>query len=522
MVKRAFFHVWFFTLILASACGAEFQVNTRVTYNQTYADVAMDAGGTFVVVWSSYRHTLDSDSGGIIGRRFDSNYSPVSEEFLINTTTGGNQTEPSAAMDSAGNFIVVWEGPGVSEEDIFGQRFDANGQRVGCEFTVNSTTVHKQLSPKVAMNSDGVFVVAWEREEVYGDLHVKGVSCQIYDSNGTKVGGEIQADPLTHCRYPDVAINSAGNFVVVWDKEQEPSSGCYYHRILGRQYNKQGVCITERFDLSTIEFHTITRPAIGMNEDGYFIAAWSGHPDPNSTSEVNVNARLYNPSCQSLTEQFIVNTTTSGIQKNPAVGINNSREFVILWNSETEPGISIRDIFGQRYRSVRDPVSGEFRVNTYIVDDQKYPSAVITNSGDFLAVWQSNGQDGSDYGIFGDAGPKAGCGDFSGDGFVNFEDYCVLGSEWLQTAEPLEADLIDDNRIDSRDLGAFAGQWLDACYQCSEVDIRSNGRIDFEDYAVLTADWLKQGPLAGDITGDGTVDMKDFKAMMFHWLKSCQ
>lgn len=505
------------TSIFASASGNEFQVNTRTSRDQANAAVATGELGNFAVVWSSW---FVSKSNGIRGQRFAADGTPVEGEFEINTTQPGNQKEPSVAMDAVGNFVVVWQGPGEDQNDIFAQRFDANGQVIGGEFQVNSNTVDEQLSPSVAMNDGGSFVVVWEREEVYGQLHVRGVSCQIYDSNGLAVGSEIEADPLAYCRYPDVGIDAAGNFVVVWDKEKDPSAGYDYHRILARQYNAQGVCITERFDVSTVEFRSITRPSIGMNEDGYFVVAWSGHP--NSASEVDINARLYNPNCGPLVDQFIVNTTTPGQQTNPTVEINTQRDFVILWNSETEPGSSIRDIFGQRYSSICDPVGDEFFLNTYLVDDQKYPSVAVKDNGNFVAVWQSYGQDGSGYGIFGEFGPRVGSADFTGDGFVNFRDYCILAEKWLKVENPLAADLIDDNRIDEQDLAAFCEKWLTPCYDCNDVNIYTDGRIDFKDYCLWAQGYLQQGPLKGDITGNGMVDIADLKALAFHWGQTCE
>ena len=165
----------------------------------------------------------------------------------------------------------------------------------------------------------------------------------------------------------------------------------------------------------------------------------------------------------------------------------------------------------------------EFLVNTYVVEDQKFPAIAMGEGGEFVTVWQSDGQDGSGYGIFGEFGPKICCADFDGDLFVNFRDYCVLAEEWLKEENPLKADLIDDNKIDEQDLAHFCKQWLTPCHRCNEVDVNSDGKIDFKDYALLSANWLKQGPnLAGDITGNGTVDMADLKALVFHWAKNCE
>ena len=113
--------------------------------------------------------------------------------------------------------------------------------------------------------------------------------------------------------------------------------------------------------------------------------------------------------------------------------------------------------------------------------------------------------------------------DFTGDLFVNFADFRVLAEEWGKDGDSLRADLVKDNTINELDLAALCQQWLQPCYECSEVDIYSDGKINFRDYCLLAANWLKQGPnLDGDITGDWIVDMADLKILVFHWLKNCE
>ena len=504
------------TSILACPCFGEFAVNTRTSDDQTDAAVAMDANENFVVVWSSYRG--DGNSGAIFGRRFDANCKPVGDEFQINTTTAGNQTEPAVAMDANGNFVVVWHGPGATEQDkkdVFGQRFDANAQPVGGEFCVNSTTSSWQQYPQVAVNEGGGFVVVWESEELGGvPSDAWGICGQLFDGNGSPLGGEFDINLLLQCRYPDVAMNGSGNFTIVWMQEKNDNS------IMMRLYNADGTAKAAPCEVSTISFSSITRPSIGMDGSGHFVVAWDGHPDEASLDDIH--ARRYRADGSAVAEQFVVNTSLAYAQDRSAVAMNNWREFVIVWNNEVDPNTNERDIFGQRYDELCNPIGDEFRVNTYVVDDQKDPAVAIRENGEFVAAWQSYGQDGSDYGVFGKVGPRVGCADFSEDSFVNFVDYCVLAGEWLEEGDGLKADLIDDNRIDERDLDALCGQWLMPCYDCNEVDIYSDGRIDFRDYGLWAGNWLKQGPkLDGDITGDGIVDMADLKAMVFHWAKSC-
>ena len=158
-MKWTFYLCLITILLLTSSSHAEFQINTHTTNNQTFPDMAMDANENFIAVWSSYRQ--DSDSGGIFAQLFDANNLPEGSEFQVNTETAGNQTRPSVAMDAAGNFIVVWEGPNSvadTNEDVFAQRFDSTGQPLGTQFIVNNSTFSRLQNPKVSMNKFGKFV----------------------------------------------------------------------------------------------------------------------------------------------------------------------------------------------------------------------------------------------------------------------------------------------------------------------------------------------------------------------------
>jgi hypothetical protein len=162
-MRNGFLTYLLISVVLGSVCRAELQVNTHTSGEQRNADIAVDSLGNFVVVWSSYGQ--DGSSNGVFAQRFDPNFSPVGEESGVNTTTVGNQTEPAVGMDAEGNFVVTWHGPGLVElerEDIFARRFDPNGGALGDEFPVNSHTVDSQLFPSVAVNDDGTFVVVWE------------------------------------------------------------------------------------------------------------------------------------------------------------------------------------------------------------------------------------------------------------------------------------------------------------------------------------------------------------------------
>jgi len=436
------------TLVTAMTCWAEFQANTHTSNKQENPAVAMDGSENFVVVWSSYLQ--DGSSNGIFARRFDSNCTPISDEFQINTKTTGNQKEPSVAMDAAGSFVVAWYGPGENKEDIFARRFDPNGLPLGNEFRVNTYTESRQRFPVVAMNNAGAFAVVWESEK----LSERTGALQLYDANGLAVGQELEFSASLDCRYPDVAMDCNGDCAVIWMEDKPGNS------IRARLYNADGSAKTEPFQVNTIRFSSVTRPSIAMDEAGHFVVAWDG--DPKLAGLDDIHTRMFDPNGTAIGEQFVVNTILTGPQQNPQVAMNNRGRFIIVWDSKIDPNINERDIFAQRYDSSGRPLGYEFQVNTHIEGDQKRPTIAIGQNRKFVIAWQSYGQDGSGYGVFGWTGQMVGSADFNSDGLVNFNDYCILAEEWLKVENPLTADLIDDNRVDVQDLTEFCRQWLNA------------------------------------------------------------
>jgi hypothetical protein len=86
--------------------GAVLDVSDAVSTELDPA-VALQAGGSFVVVWTD-RDGRDGDGKGIFGRAFTAQGSPRSGDFQINTTTAGDQEDPSISAARRGIVVVVW------------------------------------------------------------------------------------------------------------------------------------------------------------------------------------------------------------------------------------------------------------------------------------------------------------------------------------------------------------------------------------------------------------------------------
>jgi len=277
----------------------------------------------------------------------------------------------------------------------------------------------------------------------------------LYDANDAPVGNDFVPEQLTDSRNPDVAMDAQGNFIVVWMQDKSTNS------IMARLYTAAGTPKSAPFVVSSVGFSSQTQPAVAADYGGNFVVTWDGHSQAASMDDIY--ARWYNSDAVAIAEQFLVNTTLGLAQERPRVAMTTQGEFVIVWQSQTGADDYARDVFAQRYNAASMPVGDELRLNSYTLDDQKYPAVAISQTARFIAAWQSWGQDGSHYGIFATSAAANCPADFSGDAFVNFLDYRVLANQWRTTGTSLTADLIENDIIDPRDLAEFARHWLTSC-----------------------------------------------------------
>ena len=375
--------------------GTEFQVNTYTTGPQSISSVASDAAGNFVVVWSSLGQ--DGSYWGVFGQRFDRTGVPAGPEFQVNTYTWLPQGDPSVAMDSAGNFVVVWGSSGQdgSGSGVFGQRFDETGTPLSSEFQVNTHTPYDQGAPSVASDPNGDFVVVWSSYAQDGSG--TGLFGRRFDSAGTPSGAEFSVNTYTtgNQSSPAVALDAAGNFVVVWTSVGQDGSGT---GIFGQRFDSTGTPAGAEFQVNTHTTSYQENPSVASDADGKIVVVWDSYGQDGSGEGV-FGQRFDNAGVPAGAE-FRVNTNTGGYQSDPSITSDAAGNFVVVWQSDGRDG-SADGVFGQRFDDTGTPLGPEFQVNTYTTNYQLWASVASDAEGNFVVTWNSLGQDGSDWGVFG-------------------------------------------------------------------------------------------------------------------------
>ncbi|MEN9358914.1 MAG: hypothetical protein RL095_449 [Verrucomicrobiota bacterium] len=153
-----------------------------------------------------------------------------------------------------------------------------------------------------------------------------------------------------------------------------------------------------------IRANTYTRNTQGYSavvtlKDGSFIVAWSSSGQDGDS--YGVYAQMFASDCTRLGSEFRVNTTTVNSQGDSDITVLSNGNYVIVWNSDGQDGSS-NGIFGQVFSPNGDRIGGEFQINSYTSSNQQLPKISSLNDGGFVVVWDSSGQDAtSSWGVYG-------------------------------------------------------------------------------------------------------------------------
>ena len=227
----------------------------------TASDPSENLPGT-AIVW-------DVNHTGIMAQLFDANGQKVGEQFLVNTEDQGQQLHGSVAALEGGGYVVTWvdtESSGFSGAGIKAQLLNAAGAKIGSEFLVNTSSSSSVFSaPRIAVAASGDFVVTWAD----GGDHIKA---QFFDSTGARIGSEISVNPIAEewADYPVAAPLASGGFVIAWIAPDGPGNV-----VKGQLLDSEGGKLGSEFLVSDELGEPFQgTPSITSLDSGGFVVTW--------------------------------------------------------------------------------------------------------------------------------------------------------------------------------------------------------------------------------------------------------
>ena len=283
----------------------------------------------------------------------------------------------------------------------------AAAQTLGSEFQVDSATqgAFSISSASVAMDPAGNFVVVWDRSEIPGNPpSPPSIQARRFASNGTPLGSTFQVNSLTTSaqggyQRPVIAMDGVGNFVVLWASLGSAGSDTSEYSIQGRRFASNGTPLGSDFQVNSHTPLSQWYPAIAMDVAGNFVAVWESRSSASSdTSGWSIQGRRFASNGTPLGSDFQVNTVTAFSQAWPSVALDAVGNFLVVWGSETSAGSDTSgwSIQGRRFASNGTPLGSDFQVNSYTVDSQWKPVVAMQPTGEFMVAWTSEQSAGGD------------------------------------------------------------------------------------------------------------------------------
>lgn len=198
-----------FALLAVVAPGvvrAEFAVSDATRELQGGVHGCADAGGTYVVVWSSGTDPQHGDAR-VLARRIDRNGSALGAQIAVSTASGG-QHDPRVACQADGSFLVVWTDDAAGQ--AAGRFFDAQGAPLAAPFVVNETAAASVASVGACALPGGDYLTAWQSAPHPGSLFVRR-----FATSGA-VAGEVSVDGGSAVANGKLACRASGEIVAAW------------------------------------------------------------------------------------------------------------------------------------------------------------------------------------------------------------------------------------------------------------------------------------------------------------------
>ncbi|MGH8445719.1 MAG: hypothetical protein ACREVL_10660 [Solimonas sp.] len=384
--------------------------NSGGPYN-VFPAIARDADGDGVVAWYG--------ADGLRARLLAADGTPKGADFLV---TAQAENVASVAMDADGDFVIAWNTSPLAGGGLYLRRYQADGTPRGAAAPVSAAydgTLGQQtlLTPAVAMDADGDFVVAWAQGRFlehgssyacgYGaglcaklgaySVRVRrytdgGASAQDIQTVDASVSGEVTllGLPLGIGSTPGSPISAAmapdGRFVVTWTHNSSllgALSGVY-----ARRYDTAG-----RAELKRLVAAQSYWPDVAMNASGAYAVTYLRERRTAAGVNSGIYIRQY-PAGAGLgaAEQRVDDPSAGGnLAPYPKVAMDAAGDCVVVWPA---PDYSLGNndrVRAQRYASGGGPLGINFDIAGAppALGGYDTPDVASTANGDFAVVWST-------------------------------------------------------------------------------------------------------------------------------------
>ena len=284
---------------------------------------------------------------------------PSGPEFMVNTTTTGEQqTQPfylagsigrAVAMDGNGNSVAVWAS----------QQFNSSGQYTG------NWNVMFQLYTKTYDSTISNY-----------DLQKEGGETTVATSSRPSYSGYSNGPIVMVARAP-----TSGDFSVVWETDSLNKFGSNVRSTHAELFSANGTSLTAAMLVGGSGDNTPR--SVAMDDNGFDVL----YDTPNSNGLPVYGVQRYSSSGAAEGRPISVAKTTGG-DFFASIAMDATGDFVVDWDNVTGTSPNwVYTINAQRYSSAGKAVGSAIQVNQDTTQEQTASDVGMDAAGDFVVTW---------------------------------------------------------------------------------------------------------------------------------------
>jgi hypothetical protein len=263
--------------------GSEMNISSEPT-NKAWLRMASNSRGDYILAWQE-------DRGGnnhIYARMFDRNGGSLRDEIQVIGGSDG-QGNPAVAVDSQDRFAVAWAnfGGGSICATLMFQRFDAAGEKLGTP-AATALVDYARYNPFAAYDPQDNLVLVWN------DYHLRGkynydIFAQRFDPAGNRLGAEMTLVTGDGMQTTDAfAIDSRGQMLVGWS---DNTTGAY--QVYAWLFDRDGRTLSKSVVAPSGPYANETCLATACSGNDHFMVLWTEHYWYGNFSRYDLFARPY-------------------------------------------------------------------------------------------------------------------------------------------------------------------------------------------------------------------------------------
>jgi len=330
--------------------------------NAESPQIAFDSSGNAIAVW----HQADGIRANIWANRYVPGKGWGTAALI--DTDNGYARYPQIAFDSSGNAIAVWE----QRDGTYANRY-VPGKGWGTAALIDTDNAGDARHPQIAFDSSGNAIAVWHqwdgaRYSIWANRYVPG--------KGWGTAELIETDNAGDARYPQIAIDSSGNAIAVWQQHDGKRYNIWANRYVpGKGWGTAELIVTDNVGGAGT-------PQIAFDSSGNAIAVWA----QGDGIRANIWANRYVPG-KGWGTAALIETDNAGGAYNPQIAFDSSGNAIAVWQQFDGTRVNI---YANRYVSGTGAWAGKALIETDDAGDAENPQIAFDSSGNAIAVWQQS------------------------------------------------------------------------------------------------------------------------------------